>query len=467
MRRRNILAIAGAAVTLAAAPAAFAQPMPQAPQAPPGPSTLSAIGSEQQFTVPPGITSLHVKLVGAPGGSPADGTFTSGNGGNGGAVEADLAVTPGQVLYVLVGGDGGVEAGGFNGGGDGGVRTVNTGTQYGKGGGGGGATDIRTVSCASSCANGGDAISRASRLIVAGGGGGGGAFAQGSYASTSGAAGGNGGAAGAVVSGSGGNGAAGSDAGSGATGGSGAGGATTSAAGTEGTSIASSVAWIAATAGNAAAGGTGGANGASAGGGGGGGYFGGGGGAAGKYTSMDNEGGAGGGGGGSSWAKPGDTSNVSITADASGSPHVEFSFVPPPDIDLVIGGVDRTNGSGRTTVSPGEEFTVAGQGMLPGSTVTVEIRSTPKVLATATVTGGGTFSATVKVPSSIAAGAHTLAVRGTAADGTPVETTVPVLVSGLAVTGSPVTSMVKTGVAALVVGLILLLGLRRLRRPAA
>ena len=33
-----------------------------------------------------------------------------------------VAVTPGQILYVSVGGAGGLPAGGFNGGGDGGTR---------------------------------------------------------------------------------------------------------------------------------------------------------------------------------------------------------------------------------------------------------------------------------------------------------------------------------------------------------
>ena len=74
-------------------------------------------------------------------------------------MSATLSVTPGQTLYVNVGGNGTTDApvrGGLNGGGN----TV--GSPYG-GGGGGGASDVRTVS--------GDL---ASRLLVAGGGGGGG-----------------------------------------------------------------------------------------------------------------------------------------------------------------------------------------------------------------------------------------------------------------------------------------------------
>jgi hypothetical protein len=55
-------------------------------------------GDEQQFTVPDGVRRLHVELVGGRGFGP---------NAFGGKVAADLAVTPGQVLYVEVGGQGG------------------------------------------------------------------------------------------------------------------------------------------------------------------------------------------------------------------------------------------------------------------------------------------------------------------------------------------------------------------------
>jgi hypothetical protein len=74
----------------------------------------------------------------------------------------DLAVTPGETLYLDLGGNG-TELGGFNGGGDGGA-----GARAGRAG-GGGATDIRTIPS-------GDPGSLASRVFVAGGGGGGGGW---------------------------------------------------------------------------------------------------------------------------------------------------------------------------------------------------------------------------------------------------------------------------------------------------
>jgi hypothetical protein len=122
-------------------------------------TTFSYTGSVQSYTIPAGYTSVGIDLVGAGGGA---GTCWS-IGGKGGRVNCNLAVTPGQVLYIYVGGAGGnftnsstPAAGGFNGGGTGG------GYGYYSGGGGGG-TDIRTSASGSSYAN---------RLVVGGGGGG-------------------------------------------------------------------------------------------------------------------------------------------------------------------------------------------------------------------------------------------------------------------------------------------------------
>ncbi len=104
------------------------------------------------YTVPAGVTQIGVDLAGAQGG-----TSLSSQGGKGGRIQATLAVSPGEVLQLNVGGSGTnyqycvSRAGGYNGGGSG----------YGYGGGGGGATDIR---------KGGTAVSN--RVLVGGGGGG-------------------------------------------------------------------------------------------------------------------------------------------------------------------------------------------------------------------------------------------------------------------------------------------------------
>ena len=139
---------------------------------PPGSQTFNYTGSVQQFTVPAGVTSITVDLLGASGGN-SDGTASilgtgTNAGGLGGRTQTVLTVTSGQVLDIYVGGQGGfgaapANAGGFNGGGNGDSYFDTFGFGFGTvyGGGGGGASDIRT--------QGG---TFANRLAVAGGGGG-------------------------------------------------------------------------------------------------------------------------------------------------------------------------------------------------------------------------------------------------------------------------------------------------------
>ena len=87
--------------------------------------TFKSEGKEQEFKVPAGVTSVGVVAVGGVGGSGTanPGAGPGGAGGLGAIVTGNLAVTPGQTLYVEVGGNGesgeGKGAGGFNGGGSG------------------------------------------------------------------------------------------------------------------------------------------------------------------------------------------------------------------------------------------------------------------------------------------------------------------------------------------------------------
>jgi hypothetical protein len=90
----------------------------------------------QTFTVPVNVNKIFIDALGAGG---ARGT--TGVGGAGGRAQGAIPVTPGEVLYLYVGGKGGgsltstLNIGGWNGGGNG--------SGAGAGGGGGGATDIR------------------------------------------------------------------------------------------------------------------------------------------------------------------------------------------------------------------------------------------------------------------------------------------------------------------------------------
>ncbi|PQJ08785.1 hypothetical protein CJD36_022285 [Flavipsychrobacter stenotrophus] len=129
-------------------------------------NTISATSAVNTYTVAAGVTSVTVDMAGGSGGS-----FAGGVGGKGGRVQATLAVTPGQVLYICIGGVGanGIvaasAAGGASVGGEGGgVGGGNSG-----GSGGGAATSIRT-----SITGGPTSVaSLNTRLLVAGGGGGG------------------------------------------------------------------------------------------------------------------------------------------------------------------------------------------------------------------------------------------------------------------------------------------------------
>ena len=122
-------------------------------------TVFSYTGGVQSYTVGPGVISLAIDMYGAGGGK--DYYSSSPVPGKGGRVQCILAVTPGQILNVYVGGKGpngvaGVPGvGGFNGGGNTTVQSFNV------CGPGGGASDIRVNSTALSA-----------RVVVAGGGGG-------------------------------------------------------------------------------------------------------------------------------------------------------------------------------------------------------------------------------------------------------------------------------------------------------
>ena len=127
-------------------------------------ATFSYTGNYKTWTVPAGVTSATIALKGAEGSGGYGSTATYG--GKGAVVTGTLSTTPGQSLYIYVGGAGGYVNGspgtgdqvmnpGWNGG-----ATGRKWTSY-PGGGGGGASDIRSTV---------DDLN--SRLAVAGGGGG-------------------------------------------------------------------------------------------------------------------------------------------------------------------------------------------------------------------------------------------------------------------------------------------------------
>ena len=128
MRALGLLLAVNTGVPLVMAPVAAAATPPA--------TTFSYTGTVAQYTVPAGVHYVVVDTWGAQG------------GGLGGHAGGTIAVTPGEVLPVRVGG-----SNGFNGGGAGGTF----------GGNGGGASDVR---------QGGGSL--ADRVVIGGGGGGGG-----------------------------------------------------------------------------------------------------------------------------------------------------------------------------------------------------------------------------------------------------------------------------------------------------
>jgi hypothetical protein len=116
--------------------------------------TFKYTGAKQTFTVPRNVTRIRVIARGANGSSQYDDLF-----GFGARVSAMIPVTPGEKLYIFVGGNASQGAGGFNGGANGGTDGCCVG--QGGGGGGGGASDVRARG-----------TSLSDRIVVAAGGGG-------------------------------------------------------------------------------------------------------------------------------------------------------------------------------------------------------------------------------------------------------------------------------------------------------
>ncbi|HEX7299937.1 MAG TPA: choice-of-anchor D domain-containing protein [Solirubrobacteraceae bacterium] len=256
--------------------------------------TFTSADAVQTFVVPAGVLSLHLVATGAPGGTGVGGA----QGGLGATIAADVVVTPGEQLRIVVGGrgdDGAVCCHSSGESGHGG-----SGSSGNIGGAGGGPTKVESAF--------------GLRLVVAGGGGGGGGRGTG--------AGGRGGDAGAPGQAACATSECGGGGGRGALGAAGAGGAASPTAGLGPGDIAGTDGWPGSvygagdggdglfTAGTRPNDGTGG--------GGGGGVLGGGGGGSGRQ-------GAGGGGGGGSWSASGATTTV----DPAAVPSVTITATAP------------------------------------------------------------------------------------------------------------------------------------------
>lgn len=420
--RTPVIGAAGLAVTVAAAVVvptpALAEPAYRASAT--NRVTFSSTGSPQSWSVPRGVQSAYVTLIGAQGGSDS---VQDDSGGAGAQVQGTLTWPAGTTLIAAWVGSAGGDAdggtpgtGGWNGGAGGGTGSWSPGASL-SGGGGGGATDLRIGGFLPN-----------TRVMVAGGGGGGGGAHQGGSGQgyIAGGAGGNGGsgtASGGVFSAAPGAAAGGKNGGAG-----GAGGVEPSGDGQLG---------------GAAETGTGDAGG----GGGGGGWLGGGGGEAGQAGILGYAGAAGGGGGGSSYANPAMVTNATATLagpTAQPSATIQWVDIATTSLPTMTAGVSVSQQLEATFATPGSAITwqvaagtlpdglsLSPSGLLSGTPMRAEVFSVtlsatagPGALATSTVTYSGDVKAS-SVP-----GAPT-AVIATAGTGTATVTwTAPAFTGG-------------------------------------
>ena len=139
LTRREALRL-GVAAALLPVVHSIVAPSPVAAQTP-GPTCSQVFdytGAVQTFIVPPRVTAVTITALGAQGGA----SFNTA-GGLGGQTVATVSVTPGETLYVYVGGIGG--SGSFAGGGAGGFNGGASGGSPITGGPGGG--EIGRASC--------------------------------------------------------------------------------------------------------------------------------------------------------------------------------------------------------------------------------------------------------------------------------------------------------------------------------
>lgn len=161
---------------------------------------------------------------------------------------------------------------------------------------------------------------------------------------------------------------------------------------------------------------------------------------------------------------------AAVTVAASVAPATPPSSTPGAAIRLVA-----ADGSAVTSLGPGLQFFVEVSGFAPASMIEATLYSTPVQVGTGLTDGSGAARFAVTMPSSLAPGAHTLAVSGFGISGQTAFAAVAVTAPGaaavvptrrvLANSGSAADAIVPTIAGALVaVGGALLVATRRARR---
>lgn len=131
---------------------------------------------------------------------------------------------------------------------------------------------------------------------------------------------------------------------------------------------------------------------------------------------------------------------------------------------------------GKSQAAPGEPVSVSGDGYKPNSSVSIEFRSAPVVVGSATTNAQGSFSTTITIPSTASAGQHTIAAVGVNANGTAREETAAITISApasadraradaagstLPRTGTAIALYTIIGLALIAVGVFAVMAVRR------
>ncbi|MDQ1204387.1 metallophosphoesterase family protein [Microbacterium sp. SORGH_AS_0862] len=103
----------------------------------------------------------------------------------------------------------------------------------------------------------------------------------------------------------------------------------------------------------------------------------------------------------------------SVSTEPSPDPSSTVSPEPSPSTSIPETGGSPAVTIGASRAMPGDSFTVAGSGFMPGEEVVVELHSAPVVLARTTADANGAVAVTVTIPASTPAGAHEIVLVGT------------------------------------------------------
>ena len=142
-----------------------------------------------------------------------------------------------------------------------------------------------------------------------------------------------------------------------------------------------------------------------------------------------------------------------VTVSAGTSPGSSSPSSTSPAIHLEL----KAKVSDRVAGAP---VLMEGQGLKPGSSYSLVVRSTPVTVKSGVVSSGGSFSHTVNMPSGVAPGVHTITLSGVGAGGERLVLTQPftVAANGTFSAIGPVTGKVSGGLAATGPSEALLLG---------